>query len=327
MAAVAVVGAGIVGASVAYHLARAGVAVTLVERAAGPAAGVTGGSFAWIGDTGGEWEGGAEDLRAFVREDYRRLEAEVPGVAVRWSGSLTWAEGSVAAHPGQFVVGRSEIAELEPGWRDPPEQAVHTPTDGGVDPGATVRALIDSARGYGAEVVYGASTASLDSYDTVVLAAGADTSALGRRMGVELEIGTSPACLVRVAAPAGLVKTIVAGPPFEVREVRDGELLLTIPYAAGQSADVVGRNAEEAVERLRSMFDGAASCRLLGYRVSERPMPAQGPVVGYVNPHRSVYVAVMHAAVTLAPTAGRLIAEEIAGGKPREELRRCRPDR
>ena len=48
MSTVVVVGAGIVGSSVAYHLAREGVSVTLIDRAPSPAAGVTRDSFAWI---------------------------------------------------------------------------------------------------------------------------------------------------------------------------------------------------------------------------------------------------------------------------------------
>jgi glycine/D-amino acid oxidase-like deaminating enzyme len=48
---VIVVGAGIVGASVAYHAARAGAVVTLVD-AGRPGAGVTAASFAWIGASG-----------------------------------------------------------------------------------------------------------------------------------------------------------------------------------------------------------------------------------------------------------------------------------
>lgn len=44
---VVVIGAGIVGASLAYHLARRGAHVTVVE-AGGTASGMTGSSFAWI---------------------------------------------------------------------------------------------------------------------------------------------------------------------------------------------------------------------------------------------------------------------------------------
>ena len=54
-------------------------------------------------------------------------------------------------------------------------------------------------------------------------------------------------------------------------------------------------------------------------------MPAHGPVIGYAAPDRSVYVAVMHSAVTLAPTVGRLVADELVTGGPAPELRGSRP--
>jgi hypothetical protein len=44
-----------------------------------------------------------------------------------------------------------------------------------------------------------------------------------------------------------------------------------------------------------------------------------------VTPDRSAYVAVMHSAVTLAPTIGRLVANELVSGEPVAELGRCRP--
>ncbi|WP_225097642.1 FAD-dependent oxidoreductase [Streptomyces sp. CoH27] len=78
-----VVGAGMLGASVAYHPAGRKVPVTLVERAARPGAGVTGDSFAWIGGAGGHWPGGAAGLRGSVLADWRRLEAKLPRVRVR----------------------------------------------------------------------------------------------------------------------------------------------------------------------------------------------------------------------------------------------------
>jgi glycine/D-amino acid oxidase-like deaminating enzyme len=56
-------------------------------------------------------------------------------------------------------------------------------------------------------------------------------------------------------------------------------------------------------------------------------MPADGPLLGWLTPERSVYVAVMHSAVTLAPTAGRLVAQELTRGQAPAELERCRPPR
>ena len=90
-----VVGAGIVGACVAYQLARDGAAVTLLDREPAPVAGVTGNSFAWIGDgIDGHWPGGAADLRPHILADHRRLAAEVPAIPIRWCGSLSWPPSS-----------------------------------------------------------------------------------------------------------------------------------------------------------------------------------------------------------------------------------------
>ncbi len=95
MSTVAIVGAGIVGASVAYHLACRGVPVTLIDRAPSPAAGATGDSFGWIGDAGGEWPGGAEDSNAAVAK-------QTPTVAARNATPVlvktpAWASASAAA--------------------------------------------------------------------------------------------------------------------------------------------------------------------------------------------------------------------------------------
>lgn len=330
MSAVIVVGAGIVGASVAYHLARGGVPVTVLERASAPATGVTGDSFAWIGEFSGDWPGGTQDLRPHVRADFHRLESELPGFAVRWSGSLEW---NGVPGPGQVLVGPDEIAVLEPRLLNPPARAVHTPTDGGVDPVAMTDALIRGARAHGAEVFYGAAAVSVNPpegrgvmtsagfypAETVVLAAGVGSAALCRPLNVEIPFLDAPACLLRATASPGLIKTILSGPDFEAREVRDGELVLTMPYTESPAQD-----ARETLRRLASGLDDGDSCQLVSYHVCRRPMPANGPIVGHVTSDRSVYVAVAHSAITLAPTLGRLIAAELTSGNPAGELRRCR---
>lgn len=344
MSAVVVVGAGIVGSSVAYHLARRGVPVTLLEQGPAPAAGVTGSSFAWISGAGGHWPGGARGLREYVLADYRRLEEELPQVAVRRTGSLSWAdtpdEASRRLGPGQFRIGRSDIAVLEPNLRHPPDHAIHTPSDAGVDPAALTHALVAAAAVHGATVVYDTAVTSLQVANgrvggvlsttgfhgaaTVVLAAGTNVPELCKPLSADLPIAASPATLARVAAPPGLVKTLVARPDFEVREVRDGELLMVLPYG-GSSTAVAEQVAQDTLRRLKATFRGSERCRLLGYRTGMRPMPAHGPVIGYATSDRSVYVAAMHSAMSLAPTAGRLIADELVTGSPPPELRNCRP--
>jgi glycine/D-amino acid oxidase-like deaminating enzyme len=132
-------------------------------------------------------------------------------VAVRWTGSLTWRHASVGlgkgARPahGQYWIGRSQIAALEPNLQDLPERAVWTPTDGGVDPVRTTEALVHAARTLGARVVLGSGVASLKAVrgrvegvvcsagfypaSTVVLAAGTGVRALCEPLGVAPTVG------------------------------------------------------------------------------------------------------------------------------------------
>jgi glycine/D-amino acid oxidase-like deaminating enzyme len=303
---VVIVGAGIVGSSLAYHLARQGVSVTLIDQARSPAAGVTGNSFAWIGDGGDDWPGGAEDLRGSVLMDHRRLEIELPDVTIRWTGSIAWTEDSAPAgrgdrlERGQHWISRSEIGALEPNLVAPPERAVFAPNEGGVDPVLMTEALVNAARALGAQVVLGSAatslkmvggrvegvTASAQFYpaSTVVLAAGTNVPTLCEPLGVKLPVAASPALLMRVAAPPGLVKTIIDGPWFNVREVRNGDLLMTAPEAGGLSEAGLQQLAQSTVDRLRAAFGNDDAIRLLGHHLGMRPMPANGPIVGYATP-------------------------------------------
>ncbi|MFJ3798773.1 NAD(P)/FAD-dependent oxidoreductase [Streptomyces sp. NPDC090088] len=341
MADVVVVGAGILGASVAWHLACADVPVTLLERGPGPAAGVTGDSFAWIGGASGDWPGGAADLRGSVLADWRRLESEVPEVAVRRTGSLTWPAPSGSGTDrhrlpeGRYRIGRAAIQALEPRLRTPPDTAVHTPSDAGVDPVAVTAALVRAARARGARVKYGASAVTLRTragrvtgVDTgagfrpasvVVLAAGTGVVELAAPLGVGLPVAGSPTRLLRLTAPPGLVRGIVAGPDFEVREVSAGRLLLTHATPSAETAAALFRAAFEGA--------GAGECRITGSRVGVRPVPEGGPLIGPLTPDGAAYLAVAHSGVTLAPTVGRLVAAELTTGRPAPELNRCRPPR
>jgi glycine/D-amino acid oxidase-like deaminating enzyme len=85
---VIVVGAGIVGASIAWHLVAAGAEVTVVDAA--EAGGVaTARSFAWINASWGNPEYYFR-LRVRSMAEWRRLAATVPGIPIAWVGGLCW---------------------------------------------------------------------------------------------------------------------------------------------------------------------------------------------------------------------------------------------
>jgi glycine/D-amino acid oxidase-like deaminating enzyme len=136
---VAVIGAGIVGASVAYHLGRRGASVTLMDK--GQLAGeCTGKSFAWIGA-----EAPSSPLRNQTLLEYHRLEHELnPALRINWSGALVWQASQpeterfvreqAAAGYDVRLLERDEIARLEPNLREPPAVAALEAGSGAVEP-------------------------------------------------------------------------------------------------------------------------------------------------------------------------------------------------
>jgi glycine/D-amino acid oxidase-like deaminating enzyme len=344
---VVVVGAGIVGASVAYHAARLGAAVTVVDRAL-PGSGATGESFGWIGPSGIR-AGPGVALRRAATPEYRRLEAALPGVRVRWTGSLAWpaATGDAGHLPddaGRRLVDAAEVAAIEPRLRRPPDRAVHTPGDGAVDPVAVTVALLHAARGHGAEVLVGTAATAVRTASgrvvgldtptgtvpaaTVVLAAGADVPVLCAPLGAGVPVTPSPALLVRCTAPVPFVRTVVAGPEVEVRQGADGTLLATTAHRGETTRADLARAGARTLDRITAAFSGADGVRVRSVRIGRRPVPADGePVVGPLPGVDGLYLAVMHSAVTLGPVAGRLAAEEIVEGADRPELLGCRPAR
>ena len=340
-----VIGAGIVGASIAYHLARQGAQVTIVDRASSPADGATHNSFGWFSGTGGDWPGGADDLRPFVLDDYRRLEKEIPGLSVRWTGSLVCTDVSVRLNNGMQVatgqqsIAKDEIGALEPNLKQPLANGVYSPTDGGIDPVLASTALLDAAKSHGAVTIFGQGSAKIVTAgnkakgvfvsetfyeaDTIIVAAAAGAQQLCEPLGVSLAMTVSPAFWLKATGPVGLVKTIFDTPEFEIRESRDGHYLMTALHHGDNSAEHPKQLAQATIERVNERFGLKDQVQLLDYGVCQRPMPTNGPIIDYIANDKSVYVAVMHSGITLAPTVGRLIAEELMSGKRPDALQYC----
>ena len=347
---VVVVGAGIVGATLACHLARAGSAVTIIERSR-PASGVTARSFAWINVI----RGNAPDLarlRSLAIADYRRLDRELNGaLAVEWNGALAWtgdpteSERLVAEHAARGhdvrLVEEDEIRRLEPRLSDPPTVAVHAPDEGALDPVAATTAFVGAAGEAGARLVEGSAVTALATTDgrvrgvvlpsgtieadVVVLAAGTDSTALCTDVGTALPIESSPATLSRFAGPEGLVGRVVSGPDLEIRQDAAGRLLVSDYYVEGESP---GDRAADTLALIRRRFRGADAVAPIDARVGWRPIPADGiPIVGFAPDAPGLYLAVMHAGVVMAPVVGRLASAEIVAGNEAEALAPCRPSR
>ena len=345
---IVVIGAGIVGAAIAYHLARRGAAVTLLDRG-DAAGGATGGSFAWINASHGA-PGPYRRLRRRALQEYRRLDRELAGrLQPDWCGALVWwrepgaTERFVRAQAADghdvALIGRDRLATLEPNLIEPPACAAWAPSEGALDPVAATRTLAAAAREAGAELRLQSMATTLAATggrvtgvrtsegplgaDVVVLAAGTASGALCAPLGVALPMNNTPALLLRFDAPARLVTRIVSGPDLEIRQADNGQLLVAEDHHP--APEIV---AQQTHATIRRQLRGGSAVALEHVSATLRPIPADGlPVIGFSRRIGGLYLAVMHVGVTLAPAVGRFAATEILDGTPVAALETCRPDR
>jgi len=161
---VVVAGAGIIGASVAWHLAKAGAEVTVIDRQ-GPATRASRGSFAWINATWSKQPHAYHSLNQAGVAGWKRLQSELE-LPVRWGGSLEGiADAALEAQLVERVaeqrrwgeatrlVGPAELATLEPNVDfSALRHVVYSANDGAADPVAATRAFLAAAAALGARV-------------------------------------------------------------------------------------------------------------------------------------------------------------------------------
>jgi len=158
-----VVGAGVIGAAIAFQLAQGRADVTLVD-AATPASGASGRSFGWI-NASFSLDVHHFGLRVAAMAAHHRLGTDLGDAPTTWPGTLAWDEAGEAqdrtfarlTEAGYPVrrLSRSEFRRMEPAIATPPEIALHYPTEGVTDLASLTHRLIAGAGRHGARILLG----------------------------------------------------------------------------------------------------------------------------------------------------------------------------
>jgi sarcosine oxidase subunit beta len=346
-----IIGAGVMGSSIAYHLARQGRQVLVLEQsevAVSPAA-----SWASAGGVRRQGRHPAEALLAIEAiERWQTLEQELDAdLHYRRGGNLMLAETEAdAAYLASFVsrqqaqgftdvrlVDRQEAHALVPGLSSRAIAGSYSPTDGQADPVRTTRAFAAAAQRYGVTYKTGSRvTALLREGDRVigvrteqeelqaeqvVLAAGAWSDDIATSIGLRLPIRTRALQMVLSTPASALTLAPVlsaVGRMLSLKQLPDRTSYTLRP-------DSISGNWTTARELLSAVGQqriARAWCGLEAQSIDDIPF------IGRLTSLEGLVLALGFSGhgFALSPAVGRAIADLLAG-RPTPELGGLRPDR
>ena len=355
-----VIGAGVVGASLALRLAQRGARVTLLERGA-PGTGTSGASFAWTNANQKEPRDYYELNLAGMRA-HRALREELGGAP--WlceGGTLELATAALADELEQRLarlrgwgyraewLDRAAIAELEPGLRpdDAIEGAAWFPDEDAIDAPLLAASLTQLAVAHGATLRVGAEVVGVTrdgervsgvtlrdgtrlAADVIVNCAGPRANAIAQLAGRRLPLAPTPGLIVRVAGGADLVRRVVHAPLLHMRPDSNGLLLL---HSADADEALANGGAPrpwlaELLARAQGYLPALAAPSVARWGVGVRPIPADERTSAGAVPTLPGYAEVVtHSGVTLGPLLGGLVAHELLTGEVNPLLAPFRPER
>jgi glycine/D-amino acid oxidase-like deaminating enzyme len=338
---VAVIGAGVIGALIAYRLARHGAQVTVIDAGTARASDA---SFGWI-NASFYLNAAHFELRAQGIDAHHRLQRDLGADAYVWPGCLCW-ENQGTALEAQFadltvlgyrpqLLDKHAFCRLEPGI-PAPDQALYFENEGAVDLTMLAGVALRRAADLGAQVVRGCAVTAIEHRagqvtglhlpggllpaDRVVVAAGVGAARLLAGVGVALPMLPRPGGVVKTRATSTRVRHILVGPQGqELRQLPGGELLA--PLAAAHQQDSTNQFqaspaelADQTVARLADILGQEVTWR--DVHLADRPVPGDGlPVLGDCGQGGSgikgLYAAVMHSGATLGALAAEIAAFEI----------------
>ena len=362
-----VIGGGILGASVAFRLAQAGVKVTVLEKAH-VGAGASGATFAWTNSLR-KPPRAYHDLNVASMALYLRLGEEFEDTSwFRVTGNAEWATSEEARQEQKDRirrlqswgyraewVGLDDLVEMEPDLsRDAvgDAQIAYFPDDGLVDPVRFAAAMLAAAtRRHGAELRLGVHATQVEIRSGRVVAV---LTPEGERFEADVFVNCSgrwvndvvenaPDLSIPMAPTVGFlaftppapttVTRPLHSPGVNIRPDGAGRLMMASAATDLQSsleapAGVSSPPAMHLMSETARLMPALAGMKPEATRTTLRSIPLDDvAVLGGFPNVENYYLCVTHSGVTLAPLLGKLVMEEIVLGEATMNLEPFRPTR
>jgi glycine/D-amino acid oxidase-like deaminating enzyme len=340
---VVIAGGGILGANIAYQLAKRGAPVTLLDRAT-PARGATANSFAWINAKKQPFPYFSLNLLGIQawRDLHGELGSELP---VTWGGTVEWTSSADRA------AAQAEAVRRYQAWGYPIHRidqrqlraleknvvaadvtsAAHAEIEGSADPVLATEVILARAIRAGAEVRHPVEVVGLDiqngrlravktsagdvEAELLVIACGTDTPRVAEMAGLTVPLTRSPGILVHTTPQPHVIDRILLSPIGNIKQKVNGRIVTGVDFGPAADEATSRERGERFLQTMSAVLPQLAGAELDKVTLGLRPLPKDGqPIIGFPRGRRDVYLTVMHSGITLGPLVGRLAATEILDG-------------
>jgi len=340
---VVIAGAGILGANIAYQLAKRGAPVTVLDRAT-PAHGATANSFAWINAKKQPFPYFALNLLGI--QAWRDLHGELgSALPVTWGGTIEWTSSAERAAAQAEAIRRyqtwgypihgidqRQLRALEKNVvATDLTSAAHAEIEGSADPVLATEMILASAIRAGAQLRHPVEVVGLDirngrlravktstgevEADVLVIACGTDTPRVAAMAGLTVPLTRSPGILVHTTPQPHVIDRIVLSPIGNIKQKVNGRIVTGRDFGPAADETTSREHGERFLKEMSAVLPQLAGAELDKVTLGLRPLPKDGqPIIGFPRGRRDVYLTVMHSGITLGPLVGRLAATEILDG-------------
>jgi len=246
-----IVGAGIVGSSIAYHLTKMGAEVTVIERDR-PAAHASGRNFGWLHASYPTKPYSFHHLLRLSLLAYHKLETDI-GIDIHWGGSFEWhalkenqkiLKQEIEIQQGYGVpihmISGYQAHKLEPNVKfDKEANMAFSESDGAVDSNEVVNKLLKKTINLGGQVLYPVtyentkvknrkivavrtSIGEIEA-DRVVFACGLDTDEL---LNIDVLKKSEPEIILRTQPMKKIIDHVLVMPSFHIHQQHDGTVII-----------------------------------------------------------------------------------------------------
>ncbi|WP_221566686.1 FAD-binding oxidoreductase [Alkalihalobacillus sp. TS-13] len=339
---IVIIGCGVIGSSIAYHLSEYKQKRILVIDKGFPLSGTSGSTQAWVWvhNKVPSWYG---ELSMYSAELYPFLERKIGDVEYKrtggiapffaqtdWDKALRLAEEQAEVGIKVEVLTRDQVLEKEPALSPKIAGATYSDMDGNVNPFRLVELYIKAAKRNEVEFsfynpvtemvmekdhykIYTKNKKDAITTERVILAGGPWSKEIGELLGLDIPVKQVRGQVIITEPLAPFLKHTIGG----MRQAENGEVLIgfskeEVGYDRRTTMDVIQETAQMAINYIPSLAKANIVRSFSGVRV----IPEDGfPILGKIPDKKNAYIAAMHSGVTLSPLVGTLMAELVMVGE------------